>query len=93
MPTPSLKDIKSALQSGQFEPAHALISTALQQNELSESDTHELLYLNAVALRYLNKLTAAFDATKQLLALQPNNGRAYQEQAYCLLASKDIKAR
>lgn len=91
MPTSSLKDIKSALQSGQFEPAHVRISAALQQNDLTDSDTHELLYLNAVALRYLNKLTAAFDATKQLLALQPNNGRAYQEQAYCLLASKDIK--
>ena len=94
MPTQSaisLKEIKSALQSGQFERAHSLISQSFDQDELLSRDTIELLYLQAVALRYLNNLTAAAQAQNKLLALQPNNGRAYQERAYCSLASHDTQ--
>jgi len=86
-PQLQLKEIKSSLQAGQFTKAESLITQALQYQELPNSEKEELLYLKAVTLRYLNKVTLAFEAQKQLLAEQPNNGRAYQERGYCYLAS------
>lgn len=80
------KEIKSYLQTGQFKKAESLIDRALQEHEISKVDKEELLYFQAVTLRYLNNVEAAFEAQDELLAIQPHHGRIYQEQGYCFLA-------
>jgi len=87
-----LNEIKAILQKGQFDSALPLISNLLEQTDLTADDRCELIYLKAVTLRYLNKLSLALDAQNELLERQPENGRAYQEKGYCQLAQNDIES-
>ncbi|WP_448211618.1 tetratricopeptide repeat-containing sulfotransferase family protein [Colwellia sp. MEBiC06753] len=89
--TQTIKNIKSHLQNGQFSQAQKLISQQLQHPELTSDEQQELTYLNAVVLRYLNKLNEAFNVLNELINIQPNNGRAYQELGYCELAVDNIE--
>jgi len=85
----TIKDIQTLLQSGQFNNALPKIDQLLEQRHLPDEERREVLYLKAVTLRYLNQHDLAFASQNQLLQEQPNNGRAYQERAYCQLALND----
>ncbi|MCH2057602.1 MAG: sulfotransferase [Thalassotalea sp.] len=87
----TLKDIKSLLQSGQFDNAIPKINQRLLDTDLASEEKLELLYLKAVALRYTSKFELAFDVQTELLEAQSDNGRAYQERGYCQLALNDIE--
>lgn len=87
----TLKDIKSLLQSGQFDNAIPKINQRLLDTDLASEEKLELLYLKAVALRYTGKFELAFDVQTELLEAQSDNGRAYQERGYCQLALNDIE--
>lgn len=87
----SIKDIQSLLQTGRFKSALPIINQLLEQSNEEGEEKHELLYLKAVTQRYLNNLDLAFEALRELLQESPNNGRAYQEQAYCYLASNNTE--
>lgn len=87
----TLKDIKSLLQSGQFDNAIPKINQRLLDTDLASEEQLELLYLKAVALRYTGKFELAFDVQTELLEAQSDNGRAYQERGYCQLALNDIE--
>lgn len=94
MPTPTdhaIKEIKSLLQAGQFANAEILVNQALEQPDIANEQATALYYLQAVSLRYLSKLDLAFIALDNLLALQPNNGRGYQERAYCHLVANNVE--
>jgi len=82
----TLKDIQSLLQSGQFNQALPIIDQLFADHSLADEEKHELLYLKAVTLRYLKQYDLAFDTHNKIHQVLPNNGRAYQEQAYCHLA-------
>lgn len=87
----TLKEIKSLLQSGQFDNAIPKITQRLLDTDLASEEKLELLYLKAVALRYTGKFELAFDVQTELLEAQSDNGRAYQERGYCQLALNDIE--
>lgn len=82
----TIKDIQSLLQSGQFNQALPIIDLLLAENKLVDEEKYELLYLKAVTLRYLKHYELAFETQDKLQQWLPNNGRAYQEQAYCHLS-------
>lgn len=76
--------IKQAIQHSQFDHAVALADEQLTQ--ASEPQQPGLLYLKAVAQRLAKQFNAALATLDALVQLQPDYGRGYQEQGYCLQA-------
>jgi len=84
-----LKNIQANIQQSKFTEAINECKTRLEQ-ELSDVDRVELLYLLAVAYRYDDKIDQALETTEIIIKINPNHGRARQERGYNYLA-KDQK--
>ncbi len=87
---------KSKLEPIMLEAKHQLREGNLDQSidalkqVLAQQPSHrEALYFLAVCLRRQSKHDEAFIALERLLALQPVNGRAYQEYAHNYVALND----
>ncbi len=86
-----LLPIKQAIQQGQFELALSQLSGVLPK-AVSVPEQAEALYLQSVSCRLLQHYEQALTHLAGLLAIRPDYGRAYQEQAYCYLAMQQPKA-
>lgn len=78
LPLPDLKTIQKKIVERRFDDALADL------DELSgeSSDAPEALYLRAVCHRYRREFDAALDALDKLKRLEPEHGRAYQEEGH-----------
>ncbi len=81
----NLDTVQALIQSQQF--AKAL--DALQPTLESKPSDAEALYLAAVCQRYTKQYHAALETLSQLKSLQPEHGRAHQEQAHNFRALGD----
>ncbi|GLX84563.1 hypothetical protein tloyanaT_08150 [Thalassotalea loyana] len=84
----SIKEAKLLLQSSQFAKAELATSQILQQAAPTTEEKAELIYIQAVALRYQGKLIQAQEALKHFLSENSNYARGYQELGYCELAAE-----
>jgi len=75
-----INQIKKLLQNGKLRQAMALAESGLAEN-LADN---ELLYMMAVAQRYLGKSQDALDTLATLKQHHPNYARAYQEEGHNL---------
>lgn len=74
----SLASAQKLIQDKQFSSALDTL-----QNLLNEKpDEPEALYMTAVCLRYTKQFQPALDALTKLKAVQPEHGRAHQEEGY-----------
>ncbi len=71
---------RAMLQSGQLSGAVELCKQVLA----CEQDNKEALYTLAVAHRLERKFDQAILVSDRLIAIDPSNGRAYQERGHCL---------
>lgn len=82
---------------GKLEAAQKLIQgrqfpealTALQSILDAKPDDPDALYMAAVCLRYTQQCEAALATLSQLKSIQPEHGRAHQEEAHALKAMGD----
>ncbi|AXR08492.1 tetratricopeptide repeat-containing sulfotransferase family protein [Salinimonas sediminis] len=94
MPTTptATQTIKHAIATGSSKQAIRLCEqalAALPSNSAPDTLGHEqtdLLYLQAVAYRLAGEPSSALSVLQRLQTIQPDYGRAYQEQAYCYRA-------
>lgn len=84
---------RKLIEQGNFEAAEvALIKTVAAKPR--DSSLPDALYLIAVAQRYQRKLDHAGKTLRELLQLQPENARAWQERGHVCLSENDLdKAR
>ncbi|MFT5843999.1 MAG: tetratricopeptide (TPR) repeat protein, partial [Pseudohongiellaceae bacterium] len=84
-PETELNDLASSLVTAQKliqgKEFSAAIS-ALQPLLKSKPDEPEVLYMSAVCLRYTQQYDAALASLSQLKSVQPEHGRAHQEEGY-----------
>jgi tetratricopeptide (TPR) repeat protein len=73
-----LTDARRLLEAGELEDALASAQAAAD----ADPSNPELLYLKAVAERYLRRPAAALETLRQLQQLEPRFARAYQEQGH-----------
>ena len=73
-----LEDVQKLIQGKQFPAA----IEALQKILISKPDEPEALYMNAVCLRYTQQHEAALASLSHLKSVQPEHGRAHQEEGY-----------
>lgn len=78
MEAAQLKDLQQQISSGQFEPALQRCRSALAKN----ANDIELLYMAAVCERYLGRFDTALTDLQRLKSLQPEHGRALQEEGH-----------
>ena len=76
----SLGHARSLLQSGKLPDAASLCEAVL----VAEPENREALYTLAVTRRLQREFAAALTLHDRLIALDPANGRAYQERGHCL---------
>ena len=74
----SLEAAQKLIQGQQFTAA----LDALQKLLKSRPDDPEALYMSAVCLRYTQQYQASLDTLAQLKSVQPEHGRAHQEEGY-----------
>ena len=74
----TLKTAQAALQSGQFTQGRELAEALLAEDPADA----EALYMLAVAARFQKDFAAAADALRQLHAVMPEYGRAWQEAGH-----------
>jgi tetratricopeptide (TPR) repeat protein len=89
-PAAVLKTIQQAIQQAKFGDAISRCQQylALQQNAKNKA---ELLYLYCVALRLDRQLQPALVAVDELLTLNPQHARAFQEKGHIYLALGDVQ--
>lgn len=75
------KQLRIQIQHSQFDAAISTIDKNLNISR-PESEKIELLYLKAVAQRFSKQPEVALATLEQLLALNPEHARAYQEQGH-----------
>ena len=76
---------KAEIQSGNFAVAHELLARLL-----TDFPNHsEGLYFFAVAQRFEGQFEGALASLQQLIDMEPNYGRAWQERGHTLLAGND----
>jgi tetratricopeptide (TPR) repeat protein len=80
-----VKSIQQLIQHAKFEQAIEQ-GTLLLSQETHPDHQVELLYLIAVAHRYIKDTAQALKSIEQLIALNPSHSRAYQEQGHAYLA-------
>ena len=85
-PRPS-EAITQRLQCSDVPAGERLAREALEHTGDDPAEQRELLYLQAVALRYLERPGDALAAIDRLLALDPAYGRAWQERGHVLRAA------
>lgn len=78
----SLAAAQKLIQDKQFSSALETLATLLTETP----DEPEAYYMKAVCLRYTKQHLPALDALTQLKAIQPEHGRAHQEEGYNLRA-------
>ncbi|MEP1382796.1 MAG: sulfotransferase [Paraglaciecola sp.] len=87
-PQINVDDIKRALQSNNIDDAILLAQQALATKPSAEIH-QEVLYLLAVAQRSKGRIAEATKTIDQLINLNPNHARAYQELGYLSLSAAD----
>jgi tetratricopeptide (TPR) repeat protein len=80
---------KGLIKKADFAAADRLIREELHGVDLAISHA-ELLYMLAVAQRYQEKLDDALATLDQLLSLDPENARGWQEQGHTLLSQNHL---
>jgi tetratricopeptide (TPR) repeat protein len=89
----SLQRGRALIEQSQFDAAEAELIRAVSAHVGSDR-LPDALYLIAVAQRYQRKLEHAGKTLRELLALQPENARAWQERGHVCLSENDLeKAR
>jgi tetratricopeptide (TPR) repeat protein len=83
-----LAEARSVLQSGRVADAANLCQHVLDE----EPSNSEALYTLAVARRLQKEFDDALALTRDLITLDPSNGRAHQEMAHCLRDKGDTEA-
>ncbi|MEX0298569.1 MAG: tetratricopeptide repeat protein, partial [Kordiimonas sp.] len=78
----SLRDVQSNIYKGQFEPALSSLASILS----ATPDHIEALYMKAVCLRYKGEHTDSFAVLQKIKVLEPEFGRAFQEEGHLYLA-------
>ena len=76
------------VQNGEHANAQAYCESVLSVDH----DNADALYILAVSLRLQKKFDAAISAIDKLIAVNPANGRAYQERGHCLRDMGSIDA-
>jgi tetratricopeptide (TPR) repeat protein len=74
----SLAAAQKLIQGQEFSAAIAALQPLLK----SKPDEPEALYMSAVCLRYTQQYAAALASLSQLKSVQPEHGRAHQEEGY-----------
>jgi tetratricopeptide (TPR) repeat protein len=74
----SLAAAQKLIQGQEFSAAIAALQPLLK----SKPDEPEALYMSAVCLRYTQQYAAALESLSQLKSVQPEHGRAHQEEGY-----------
>ncbi|MEP1552369.1 MAG: sulfotransferase [Paraglaciecola sp.] len=87
-PQINVDDIKRTLQSNNIDKAILLAQQALATKPSAEIH-QEVLYLLAVAQRSKGRIADATKTIDQLINLNPNHARAYQELGYLSLSAAD----
>ena len=89
----ALSSGRALVEQGKFDVAEAELIKALSRYPTAER-LPDALYLIAVAQRYQRKLEHAGKTLRELLQLQPENARAWQERGHVCLSENDLeKAR
>lgn len=78
--------IQQAISNSQFKSAITMCKEGIEQS--TGTSAVAFWYLKAVAQRLSGQIDHALESLHTLLELQPDHGRAYQEQGYCFLAKK-----
>ncbi len=91
--TPStLQAVRQAIGQGQLTTAQGMLDTLLNDTTLAIGLRAECLYMRAVTHRLNKKYQAGLDDIGALIAIRPDHGRAFQEQAYNYKAQGKDKA-
>lgn len=86
----SLKRGRALIEQSQFEKAETELIRTISANASSDR-LPDALYLVAVAQRYQRKLEHAAKTLRELLSLQPENARAWQERGHVCLSENDLE--
>jgi tetratricopeptide (TPR) repeat protein len=85
-PDPSIETevrrIRELLERSQFAPALTLARALLPR----VPDNRDVLYMTAIALRYLEHVPEALNVLKRLEAVHPDYPRLHQERGHCYMA-------
>jgi tetratricopeptide (TPR) repeat protein len=81
---------RAHIERGEFEAAEVELIKAIASGALKER-LGESLYLIAVAQRYQRKLEHAGKTLRELLELEPDNARAWQERGHVCLSENDLE--
>ncbi len=87
--TESLGSGRSLIERGEFEAAEVELIKAISTGAMGDR-LGDALYLIAVAQRYQRKLEHAAKTLRELLELQPENARAWQERGHVCLSENDL---
>lgn len=74
----SLEAAQKLIQARQFSAALEALQSLIE----SKPNDPDALYMSAVCLRYTKQYQAALDSLAQLKSVQPEHGRAHQEEGY-----------
>lgn len=89
----SLERSRALIEQSHFEDAETVLVKAVSSN-IGSDRLADALYLIAVSQRYQRKLKHAGKTLRELLQLQPENARAWQERGHVCLSENDLeKAR
>ena len=80
---------KAFLQQGEFAKAAGLAGQAYSDSQSIQEQT-DLLYVLAVAQRYLQQYVEALATLTALHSLDPDHARAWQEQGHTLLSQNRL---
>lgn len=77
---------RALVEGSDFDGAERLLSKALQDKSLPDTERGEARYILAVAQRYQGQADKALASLDALLKAEPDNGRAWQERGHALAA-------
>ena len=77
-----VRRIRELLERSQFAPALTLARALLPRMP----DNRDVLYMTAIALRYLEHVPEALNVLQRLEAVHPRYPRLYQERGHCFMA-------
>ena len=79
-----VRRIRALMEAGEFAPA----LEALQSLQAQAAENRDVLYMRAVAQRYLRRLPDALSTLAQLEQHHPKYGRLFQERGHCHVAMR-----
>lgn len=86
----SLKRTRALIEQGEFETAEVALIKAVSRAGRDKA-LPDLLYLLAVAQRYQHKLEHAGTTLSELLRMQPDHARAWQERGHVSLSGNELE--